>query len=267
MTNNWIELAITTGINKHNSEISCIKEDQIMKRREKMIVLVSVLSLFILGACASTEVTSRDQVVTGQLPRPNNIWVYDFAATPADVPAESWLSGQNVGHTVPQTDEQISTGKKLGQEIAVQLVEEIRTMGLPAEHAWPGVAQQINDIVIKGYLISVQQGDAAKRIAIGLGSGESELSTAVEGFQVTAQGLRKLGSGTLASESGKTPGGVVGLATLLATHNPAGLIVSTGAHLYGEKSGRSTVEGRAKQTAKEIGDVLKKRFQKEGWID
>jgi len=59
----------------------------------------------------------------------------------------------------------------------------------------------------------------------------------------------------------------VGLATLLAIHNPAGLIVSTGVKVYGEKSGKSTVEGRAKQTAKEIGDVLKKRFQKEGWIN
>jgi len=238
-----------------------------MERRRALKLLITVLMLLILVSCASTKVTDREQDVTGQLPRPNHIWVYDFAATPADVPAESWLSGQNVDHASPQTDEQISTGRKLGQEIALQLVEEIRAMGLPAEHALPGIAQQINDIVIKGYLISVQQGDAAKRIAIGLGSGASELSTAVEGYQVTAQGLRKLGSGTVASESGKSPGGAVGLATLLATHNPAGLIVSTGAHLYGEKSGKSTVEGRAKQTAKEIGDVLKKRFQQEGWIN
>ncbi len=238
-----------------------------MKKRGEVTLLICMLGLLIIGACASAKVTSREQDVTSQLPRPNHIWVYDFAATPSDVPAESWFSGQNVDHASPQTDEQVSTGRKLGQEIAVQLVEEIRAMGLPAEHALPGIAQQINDIVIKGYLISVQQGDAAKRIAIGLGSGASELSTAVEGFQVTAQGMRKLGSGTVSSESGKSPGGAVGLATLLATHNPAGLIVSTGAHLYGEESGRSTVEGRAKQTAKEIGDVLKKRFQQEGWIN
>jgi hypothetical protein len=38
-------------------------------------------------------------------------------------------------------------------------------------------------------------------------------------------------------------------------------------HLYGEESGSSTVKGRAKQTAKEIADVLKKRFQEQGWID
>ena len=37
--------------------------------------------------------------------------------------------------------------------------------------------------------------------------------------------------------------------------------------MYGEASGNSEVTGRAKATAKEIADVLKKRFQQEGWIN
>jgi hypothetical protein len=36
--------------------------------------------------------------------------------------------------------------------------------------------------------------------------------------------------------------------------------------VYGEKSGSSTVEGRAKQISQEIADALKKRFQEQGWI-
>jgi hypothetical protein len=36
--------------------------------------------------------------------------------------------------------------------------------------------------------------------------------------------------------------------------------------VYGEESGKNTIEGRAKQIAQEIGDVLKKRFQEQGWI-
>jgi hypothetical protein len=42
---------------------------------------------------------------------------------------------------------------------------------------------QINDILIRGYLVSIQEGSAAKRVAIGFGSGASELKTAVEGFR------------------------------------------------------------------------------------
>jgi len=205
--------------------------------------------------------------VTGQLPRPGLVWVYDFAATPADMPADSVLAGQHSEHSTPQTAEQIATGRRLGSEIAVQLVEEIRGMGLPAKHALSGTKPQINDIVIRGHLLSVNEGDTNKRVSVGLGAGASELRTAVEGFQMTAQGLHKLGSGTVESGSGKTPGAAVGIASLLATNNPAGLIVSTGMKMYGEKSGKSTVEGRAMQTAQEIADALNKRFQKEGWID
>jgi len=48
---------------------------------------------------------------------------------------------------------------------------------------------------------------------------------------------------------------------------PGGLIVSSGMSIYGEKTGKDTVEGRANQSAKEIADVLKKRFQEQGWIN
>jgi hypothetical protein len=59
----------------------------------------------------------------------------------------------------------------------------------------------------------------------------------------------------------------IGVLGLLATHNPAGLIISSGMKVYDEDSGKSTVKGRSTQTVKEIADVLKKRFQEQGWID
>jgi hypothetical protein len=222
--------------------------------------------MLVIAGCASTKVTDRQQLVTGQLPRPDHILVYDFAATPAEVPAESALAGQHTEHSAPQTAEQIATGRKVGDEVAKELVKEIRAMGMPAEHAYTA-KPQLNDIVIRGYLLSVDEGSAAKRVGIGLGSGASDLKVAVEGFQMTAQGLRKLGGGTSDAGGSKTPGAAVGIVSLLATHNPAGLIISTGMKVYGEKSGKSKIEGRADQTAKEIADILKKRFQEQGWID
>jgi hypothetical protein len=140
-------------------------------------------------------------------------------------------------------------------------------MGMPAEHAVKATKPQINDLVLRGYLVSFNKGSAAKRILIGFGSGASDLKVAVEGFQMTAQGLRKVGGGTTDAEGGKTPGADLGVLGLIATHNPAGLIVSSGLKIYEEKSGKSKVTGRAEQTAKEIADILKKRFQEQGWID
>src|SRR5687767_9173372 len=176
--------------------------------------------LVVAAGCASTTVTDRQQLVTERLPRPDHILVYDFVATSADVPAESALSDHSTVQRTPQTAEHIATGRRVGAEIAARLVEEIRIMGLPAERASTPTKPRINDILIRGYLLSVEEGSAAERMAIGFGAGASHLSVAVEGYQMTAQGPRKLGSGTLESGGSKGPGAAVPLGVAIATGNP-----------------------------------------------
>jgi hypothetical protein len=236
-----------------------------MKSNHKLILYL-LAPLLVIG-CASTKVTNRDQEFSGKLPRPATIWVHDFAATPADVPKDSLIAGVHSEHPVPQTAEQIETGRKLGAEIVSELIELINKMGMASKKMGDGATPQINDIVLRGYLVSFAKGSAAKRLLIGFGSGASHLQVAVEGDQVTPQGRRKLGSGTTDSGGSKTPGAGLGIVALAATHNPAGLIISSADKIYDEKTGKSTVEGRAKQTAKEIADILKKRFQEQDWID
>lgn len=229
------------------------------------LALAAVASLIMLAAgCATTKVTGREQFVTGKQPKPDHIWVYDFSATPADVPPNSALAGQIADK--PQTEQEIATGRELGHQIAVQLVQEINAMGMPAMLASADTTPQVNDIVLRGHLVSIDEGSAAKRMAIGFGAGASKLNTAVEGFQMTSAGLRPLGMGEVEAGGGKTPGGALGAAALIATRNPAGLIISTGVNVYEQESGKSTVEGRARQTAQEIAVTLKKRFQEQGWI-
>ncbi|HMP83787.1 MAG TPA: DUF4410 domain-containing protein [Verrucomicrobiota bacterium] len=225
-----------------------------------------MLAALMLSGCASTKVTQREQLVNEKLPRPNRILVYDFVATPSDIPADSELAGADVTPATPQTTEEIAIGRKVGAEIAARLVEEIQEMGMPGLLSAPATTPQINDIVIRGYLVSINQGSAAKRVGIGLGAGSSELKVLVEGYQMTPSGLRKLGSGMTDSTGSKTPGAAVGLAGLIVTGNPVGLIVSGGMKVYGEASGSSKIEGRAKKTAQEIAQQLEIRFKEQGWI-
>ena len=236
-----------------------------MKTRHHLMMFL--IALLVVAGCASTKVSNQEELVTEKVPRPANIWVHDFAAMPEDVPDDSALAEHHSEHSTPQTAEQIATGQKLGAEIAAQLVERIRGMGMPAERATSETKPRINDIVIRGYLVSVVEGTDKKRIVIGFGSGASELRVAAEGFQMTSQGLRKLGSGSTDATGSKTPGAAMGVVGLVAMHNPVGLIVSTGMKVHDEKTGSSTIEGRAKQTANEIADVLKQRFQEQDWID
>ena len=76
-----------------------------------------VLAMVVATGCASTKVIGRERLVTEQLPRPGHIWVYDFAATPREVPAGSALAGQPTEHPTPQTAEQIATGRHVGDPL------------------------------------------------------------------------------------------------------------------------------------------------------
>ena len=223
------------------------------------------LCLFALAACASTKVTGS-QSYQGERPaRPDHIIVHDFAATPADIPAWSAAAGRHAVPSTPQTAEAIETGRKLGAQVAKNLVEEIREMGLPAVHA-AGQAPDVGDIVIIGYFASIDEGSAAKRVAIGFGSGGAKLNTHVEGYLMTDQGMRKLGSRDVDAGGGKTPGVMVPLAVTIATANPIGLIVGGALKVSGEVTGRDTIKGSAKRTAKKIADELRAAFEKQGWL-
>jgi len=228
--------------------------------------LAALLVLFVVAGCASTKVTEREAYEGAKLPRPNRIIVHDFTANPADVPRESAFATENAVHSKPLTPEQLKTTEKLGAEVAKELVVKLRKVGLPAVQAASQPAPQIDDIVIRGYFVSVDQGSAAKRVLVGFGSGDAELMTAVEGYQMTSQGLRLLGSGEVQSGGGKMPGLVLPAAVMAATASPIGLVVGGAVKVAGEVDGSDTIEGSAKRTADGIGEQLEIAAKKQGWI-
>jgi hypothetical protein len=230
-------------------------------------IVICLFALAFLAGCAAQHgtITARQEYQGGKVARPDHIYVYDFAATPGDVPPDSAMAGL-AARSMPPTPEQIAAGRQAGAKIAQVLVQEIRGMGLPA---MPGNAQtplQIGDLVLRGYIVSMDEGDAAKRVAIGFGAGASHLKTTVEGYLVTERGLERLGSGTDEVGGSKAPGTAVAVAGAVATGNPAGLIISSAMKVHGEKSGSSTVQGRAEDTAKDIARELKVKFKQQGWI-
>jgi len=224
----------------------------------------SVLALLLLAGCAQTTVSQQQAYQGPRLARPNRIIVYDFAASAADLPA-----GYAVAVAAPhvsQTTGDVSLGRKLGAEVAQNLVSELQGMGLPAVRAAGQRPPQVGDVTIVGYFVSVDPGNVAQRFAIGFGSGAAALQTVVEGWLMTAGGLRRLGEGEISSEGSKAPGEAVPLAMAVASGNPVGLIVSSAVKVGGEASGMSTVEGSAKRTAQEIAEKLKAAAQRQGWI-
>ena len=226
---------------------------------------MAIFALLLVSGCAKTTVTQQQAYEGPRLARPARVLVYDFAANAADLPA-----GYTMAVSAPPADQSaddLSLGRKLGAEVAKDLVEELQKMGLPAVGANGQPPPQLNDIAIVGYFVSIDSGSIAKRVAIGFGSGAPELATVVEVYVRSDRGLRRLGSGELDSEGSKGPGEALPLAVAVASGNPIGLIVSSAAKVEGEVSGRTTVEGSAKRTAQEIAEKLKVGAQRQGFID
>ena len=224
-----------------------------------------LFALVVLAGCASTEITEHKPYQGAKLARPDRIIVHDFTSDPAEVPPESSFAARLAG-AVPPTPEQRELGRKLGAQIAEDLVTDLRSMGLPAVRAERQAAPQIDDIVLRGYFVSIEEGSAGKRVLVGFGSGAAEMKAAVEGYQATAAGLRLLGSGEVSSAGGGLPGVAAPLAVLAVTANPIGLVVGGGAKLYGEATGSDTIEGAAKRTADEIAAQLRTAAEEQGWI-
>jgi len=224
-----------------------------------------LVALVLVAGCASTEVSDRERYEGPPLARPGHIIIYDFTANPADVPANSAFAAQ-LAAAPPMTPEEAELSRKIGAEVAKELVADLQGMGLPAVLAADQPTPQVNDIVIRGYFVSVDQGSATERVLLGFGAGDAELHAAVEGYQMTAEGLRPLGRGQVRSGGGKLPGMVLPVAVLAATANPIGLVVGGAIKATGEATGEATIEGAAKRTAAAIAGQLREAAQKQGWI-
>jgi hypothetical protein len=130
------------------------------------------LGLVVLAGCASTEVEDHQPYQGAKLARPDRIIVHDFTSDPANVPPDSPFATRLAGAVRP-TPEQEDLGRKLGAQIAEDLVADLEGMGLPAVRAEGQAAPQIDDIVLRGYFVSIEEGSTGKRLLVGFGSGEA----------------------------------------------------------------------------------------------
>lgn len=228
---------------------------------------VGLMVLVAAAGCATSKVTARESEIGDErIAKPDHIYVYDFAATAADLPADVGASTELAEPSAPPSAKEIEAGRKLGELVAASLASKITAMGLHAVHAGEISNPRVGDLVFHGQFGSIEEGSTGRRLVLGFGSGNAELNTMIQAYQVTPTGLRKLGSGAIDSEGGKSPGLVVPLAIAVATANPVGLVVMGAAKAGSEISGKNTIEASAERTAAKIAAELEVAFKKQGWI-
>jgi hypothetical protein len=232
-----------------------------------------LLILFVLAVaagCAPTNVQQENMAVA-QLAKPSLILVYDFAVTPEEVELDKGLSADLMQKYeehkgTSRTAEEIKVGHRVADALAEELVKKIRSYGLWAERGFGYPHAKAKDLMVKGQLLSIDEGNRTERVAIGLGAGRTSVQANVQVYEMTAEGMKKVDTLRGTAKSGDKPGmgEMMGIGAI-AGHLLASTLVS------GTLSGASemtsaTVEADAKRLAEKVAADLGNFFVDQGWI-
>jgi hypothetical protein len=233
-------------------------------------LLIAGAALLVLIGCAPTTVNVVSQY-TGNLPQPNRILIYNFAVSPGEVTLNQGVSAQvqaMVGNPQPpQTEQELQVGRTVANALAAKLVAELRKMGYPAERV-SGVPPYRGDnvLVIEGQLTSVDQGNRAARVMIGLGAGHSDVKTYTQLYDLQRRGRLLVEEFVTDARSGYKPGmAETEGASAAAGHWAMGLAVGVGLNVASEKYS-DNVNADAQRTAEQIAQKLNTIFQNRGWV-
>ena len=241
-----------------------------MKSRCKFAVPALML-LAAAAGCAQTNVQQQQFMTAAPMPRPHLILVYDFAVTPEEVRLDTGLSAEilqkyEAHQGFSRTAVEIKVGHKVADGLADELVNRIRGFGFWAERSFGYPHGSVKDLIIKGQLLSIDEGNRTERVAIGLGAGRTSVEAHAQIYEMTSKGVHEVEALRGEAQSGSKPG----MAELMGVGSIAGhLLAST--LVSGTVSGASemtaaTVEADGKRLADKIALDLGNFFVGQGWI-
>jgi hypothetical protein len=177
--------------------------------------------------------------------------VFDFETGAADVRVVSSpgrKATRAVGLSVEEPD---VLAEAVADVLSAQLVDQFKSLGLSAERAAGAALPDVNDLVIQGQFVRINEGSVTKRFVIGFGAGATELRTQVEVFQVTASGWEPVKQFDTVAQGARFPGAafsVVGGAV-------AGMVVTSAIVSSGTGVAReffASIDADARRTAEQI---------------
>ena len=231
----------------------------------KLCLAVCIASLF--AGCASTTVT-LDSQYGGKLPKPDHIYVHNFAVSPDEVKLDSGISGdvQSLVNKTPRTETELAVGRKVADALANHLVTEITPLGFVVSREYSPAPESGNSLAVQGVFLSINEGDQAERVVIGLGMGRTDVRTMVQAFDFSAGKKILVTEFGVNARSGSSPGmaETMGVGALTG-HLVTSAVVSSGVQV-GTEAFSANVEADADRTAKIIARQLKTYFLSQGWI-
>jgi hypothetical protein len=236
--------------------------------KDRMLLMVLVL-LTGMSACARTAVRPQQQTTLTGFPRPQRVLVYDFAATEDDVKRNQSIIARVVdsASTTTERERKLDVAHQVVARMAEDLVAGINDLGLPAQRAFASTPVSNGDLLILGQFLNVDEGNRLRRLVVGFGAGGSTVDTQVLVYQASARGDDKLLEFATHADSGKMPGAAATMGAGSAAQGgvTAGMAAANVA-VSGVKGYRSAVEGMAGRSADQAVAYLSEFFARQRWI-
>jgi len=230
--------------------------------------VISMLFLFVVG-CAGTSVRDTQEIAYSGQPRPTQVLIYNFAASPEDIQQNSSIFAKIQGQlaNTNQTAEEIKLGREVADAMATELTQKIAALDLNPIRADRSLRVSSGAILITGQFTNINEGNRLRRNVVGLGLGQSSLDSKVRVLAPSASGYRELISFDAHADSGEMPGAAVMGPAGAAAGAGTAAVIGANAAIGGVKSYKSASAQQAKKMAEQIADELARYFAQQGWIN
>jgi hypothetical protein len=216
------------------------------------------------ASCAKARVQNVQADSSAVLPRPGRVIVFDFDTGGSDVrvarsPARTVRRA--AGLSVDDAD---LLAEAVADALASRVVDDVRALGFVPERAIGASPPALNDVVIQGQFLRIDEGSPVKRFVIGFGVGATELRTQVEMFQVTAEGWRPIMQFETVAQGSRFPGAgfaVAGGAAAGAAATAA--VMSSGVGAIREL--RASIDADAQRTSEQIAKKVSELRSLQRW--
>ena len=164
----------------------------------------------------------------------------------------------------PQQEQQV--GHAVADALAKHLVSNIQNMGLYAMRAAGPVPPTGIDVLILGQLVSIDEGNAAERMIIGLGAGRSDVEAHVQVYESVAGRSIPIETMVGTAKSSLMPGAAETMGVGAVTgHLLVSAAITAGSQVANQTLS-ANVDSEAGRLADKVSDQLKSLFIQQGWI-
>jgi len=227
------------------------------------------LTLAIVCCVAAAQVpgTGRVQIKSIQshsggppLTRPTAVVVYDFAATPEEVKLNSAvLNRVRMQVSGAQEDEKAKLAHKIASNFSESLIKDLQRTGVPVSKGITGMPPPDNSLAVQGDFLLIDEGNRARRTAIGLGVGASKVETHVECYLNQLDRNVMVTEFTAISRSSRKPGA--------AETMGAGAAPELAVGVAGATELKQGAEGDIGRMAKAVAKQITKTMVSQGWVE